>query len=233
MSRLTDIQHALRQISADDRVVIAAWLQDLVDAESGALGIAEPSPTHALALPSHMTIDEFFEFEEASPLHHEYVNGVAYAMSSPSVAHATIISKLSFLLMNRLRGGPCEVFASTLKLRIESATNDIVYHPDLIVACNREEWAKNYVCNPKLVGEVLSPSTKHIDRREKAMAYRSVSSIDEYVLIDQDEHKVVIHRRAENWRPQVYAGPQAVADLHSISLAVPLTQIYAGTLEVR
>jgi hypothetical protein len=62
------------------------------------------------------------------------------------------------------------------------------------------------------------------------MTYRRVLSIEEYVLLEQDEHKVIVHRRSENWAPQVYAGAEALAEFRSISLSVPLTHIYAGTL---
>jgi Uma2 family endonuclease len=122
------------------------------------------------------------------------------------------------------------VSRSLAKLRIRSETDEIVYYPDLVVACNREEWGTNYVCNPKLVVEILSPSTEHIDRREKAMTYRRVDSIEEYVLLEQDEHRIVVHRRAENWKPHMYTGPQAAAEFRCLGLCVPLTQIYDGTL---
>ncbi len=177
-----------------------------------------------------MTIDEYMKFEEQSPDRHEYVNGIVHAMNGPSVAHARIAGKLFVAVEAHLRGGPCEAFATDVKLRIRSETDEVVYYPDLIVACNSEEWGEHYVCNPKLVAEILSPSTMHIDRREKAMIYRRVASIEEYVLLEQRKHTVTVHRRSENWRPRVYSGPQSVAEFRSISLSVPLTQIYAGTL---
>jgi len=105
--------------------------------------------------------------------------------------------------------------------------NGVMY---VVVACNRDEWGANYVCNPKLVVEILSPSTEHIDRREKSMTYRRVVSIEEYALLEQDEHKVVVHRRAENWKPRMYTGPEAIAEFRSIGISVSLAQIYQGTL---
>ena len=174
-----------------------------------------------------MTIDEYFEFEENASLRHEYVNGYVYAMSGPSLAHVRTTSELLVAFKTHLRGKPCEAFATDAKLRI---SDDVVYYPDLVVACNREEWASHYLCNPKLVIEVLSPSTKHIDRREKALTYRRVASIEEYALLKQDEHELTLHRRSEEWKPHVYTGPQAIAEFHSVALSVPLSEIYAGTL---
>ena len=105
-----------------------------------------------------------------------------------------------------------------------------MYIPDLMVACNRDEWNEKWLCNPKLVAEVLSPSTRDIDQREKAMIYRRVKSIEEIRAARTVGAKVTVHRRADKWRPQIYSGPEAVWSFRSIGLSVPLAQIYAGTL---
>jgi Uma2 family endonuclease len=177
-----------------------------------------------------MTVDEYLQFEEQSPLRHEYVNGAIYAMTGASLAHVRITRELVSAFRGHLRGGPCEPFSTDLKLLIRSDTDEIFYYPDVMVACQREHWGPNYVRNPKLVAEILSPSTQHIDRREKAMTYRRIASVEEYVLLAQDDHKVIVHRRAENWRPQSYSGPEATVEFRLIGLSVPLAQIYEGTL---
>jgi Uma2 family endonuclease len=229
MNTPAEIKHALEQLSADDQEAIAEWLLGLTDSRYVSLGVEELQLVYAPDLP-FMTLDEYMEFEEQSPHRNEYVNGIVHAMNGPSVAHARIAGELFVAVKAHLRSGPCEAFATDIKLQIRSETEEIVYYPDLVIACNRTEWGDDYVCNPKLVAEILSPSTRHIDRREKAMTYRRVISIEEYVLLEQGEHRVTVHRRAENWRPEVYSGSQSVAEFRSISLAVPLAQIYAGTL---
>jgi Uma2 family endonuclease len=177
-----------------------------------------------------MTVDECLEFEEQSPIRHEYVNGSIYAVTDSSVAHARIAGELLSAVGGHLRGGPCEPFSVNLKLLIQTDTDEIFYYPDMVVACEREHWGPNYVRNPKLVAEILSPSTHHIDLREKAMTYRRIASLEEYVVLAQDDHQVTVHRRAEKWRPQSYSGPQAKVEFRSIGLSVPLAQIYEGTL---
>ena len=226
---LEDIRHALKDLSTDERDAIARWLQDMISAPDRSYRVEEPQPAYACAQP-FMTLDEYMKFEEESSFRHEYVNGVVYAMSGPSLAHARITGELFVAFKTHLRGSPCEPFATDAKLRIRSETDEIVYYPDVVVACNRDEWGTHYVCSPKLVVEILSPSTEHIDRREKAMTYRRVGSIEEYVLLEQDEHKVIVHRRAENWKPHMYMGLKAVAEFRSIGISVPLAQIYEGTL---
>jgi Uma2 family endonuclease len=229
VTTLEDIKHALEDLSTDGRHAIAKWLEELISASDRSYRVEEPQPAYAHAQP-FMTVDEYMEFEEQSSFRHEYVNGVVYAMSGPSLAHVRMTGELWFAFKTHLRGSPCEPFATDAKLRIRLETDDIVYYPDVVVACNRDEWGTNYVCNPKLVIEILSPSTGHIDRREKAMTYRRVSSIEEYVLLEQDEPKVIVHRRTENWKPHMYIGLEAVAEFRAIGLSVPLAQIYEGTL---
>ena len=236
MDTLEDIKHALKQLSTDERDVIASWLQDQGANADCSYRVEEPPPGYARAQPpllaadEYMTVDEYMKFDEQSSFRYEYVNGVMHAMCGPSLAHVRITGELLVAFKTHLHGGPCEPFASDAKLLIRSETDELVYYPDLVVACNREEWGTNYLCNPKLVVEILSPSTKHIDRREKAMAYRRVDSIEEYVLLEQDKHQVIVHRRAENWKPHMYTGAQAVAEFRCIGLRVPLAEIYGGTL---
>jgi len=230
MDTITQIQHALERLSIGEREVISDWLQKLTEAQLPGSTVAEPRSSYAAVQPPFMTVDEYMEFEEKSPVRHEYVNGAIYAMNGVSVAHARIARELVVAVIGHLRGGPCELFSTDLKLQIRSDTDDVIYYPDMMIACQRDDWGPNYVRNPKLVAEILSPSTQHIDRREKAMTYRRIASLEEYVLLAQDDHRVVVQRRAENWRPQVYSGPQATVDFRSIGLSVPLAQIYEGTL---
>lgn len=90
-------------------------------------------------------------------------------MSGGSLAHNRIAQKLVIALSNHLRGGPCEPFFLEAKLEIRTARDRIMYYPDAMVCCRPEDRTDQIVRNPKLVVEILSKSTQHIDRREKAM----------------------------------------------------------------
>jgi Uma2 family endonuclease len=196
--------------------------------DKSASEVREPAPAHS----PYMTFEEFVEFDEQSSLRNEYINGVVRAMNGPTLSHDLITGELLFALKGHLRGSPCHTFTGSISLRVLSDKDQIVYHPDLMVACNREAWGKNWLRDPKLVFEVLSPATRHIDRAEKAMNYRRISSVEEYILIEQDEQRVTVQRRLENWKAQEYVGPEAVAELRSIDLSISLAQIYGGVLEV-
>jgi Uma2 family endonuclease len=96
----------------------------------------------------------------------------------------------------------------------------------VMVACGREGVTKYYLQQPKLIIEVLSPSTEQIDRREKALNYHQIATLEEYVLVAQDRPHVEFLRRADDWRLTAVSSLDATAAFPSIGLSLPLTQIY-------
>src|ERR1700737_2741126 len=118
---LEDIKHALEDLSPDGRDAIAKWLEELISASDRSYRVEEPQPAYADGQP-FMTLDEYMKFEEESSFRHEYVNGVLYAMSGPSLAHVRITGKLFVAFEAHLRGSPCEPFATDAKLLIRSET---------------------------------------------------------------------------------------------------------------
>jgi Uma2 family endonuclease len=105
---------------------------------------------------------------------------------------------------------------------------DIFYYPDVVVACGPQIMDSHWFNNPRLVVEVLSPSTEVTDRREKALNYRRVDSIEEYVTVAQRPAQVTIYRRAREWVPEVLTDLAAIAHFRSIGLKLALAEIYAG-----
>jgi Uma2 family endonuclease len=227
MLTIEAIQLALRSLTLNERERIAGWLEGYQDEEVNApIGVAEPSAVRAVDPPPYMTEDEYLEFERSSPMRHEYVNGAVYAMSGASLAHNRIVGRLHTALQKRLRGGPCEVFIQDLKLKLAPGSDSFFYYPDLMVSCDRKGWYEEWIVNPCLVIEVLSSSTKHIDRREKATTYRRIETIEEYVIVAQHTRQVTIQRRADNWVPHIVREPDASAEFRSVSATVPLAEIY-------
>jgi Uma2 family endonuclease len=229
MTTLEEIKRAVERLNLDGWFEIHHWVGKLIDSRTRTSGVKEPLAAYN-PNPPLMTFEEYLEFAEHSPLRYEYVNGVVHAMSGGSVAHGRVTARLFSAVGTHLRGGRCEVFSSSVDLEIRSETDEINYIPDLMVACDPEEWSEKSIRNPKLVAEVLSPSTRHIDEREKATNYRRVESIEEFLLLEQSEPKITVFRHAERWRPQIYSGADAVLELRSIGLSVPLAQIYAEIL---
>jgi Uma2 family endonuclease len=227
MKTIEAIHLALRSLTLEQRERVASWLEGYQDEEVNApIGVAEPSAVRAVEPPPFMTEDEYLEFERNSPMRHEYVNGVVYAMSGASLAHNRLIARLHIALQRRLRGGPCEVFIQDLKLKLARGSDSVFYYPDLMVSCDHIGWYQEWVLNPRLVIEVVSSATKHIDRREKAMIYRKIDTIEEYAIVTQHSTQVTIHRRVDNWVPHVVSDPDATVEFRSVAAAVPLAEIY-------
>lgn len=231
MNTISEVKRALRGLSAADLESIADWLEGQVEeSRYRSHHVREAQPEHASEEPLFMTWEEYLAFEEQSPYRHEYVNGTVYAMSGASLAHNRIAQELVVAFRTHLRGGPCEPFFLEAKLEIRTGRDQIMYYPDVLVSCRPEDRTEQAVRNPKLVVEILSKSTQHIDRREKAMTYQRVEAIEEYVLIAQNQPRVIVHRRAEDWRPMLYSSLDARVEFRSIGLHLALAQIYEGSV---
>lgn len=175
--------------------------------------------------------EEYLRLEAESPIKHEYVNGEMFAMVGGTLRHNTIALNIAAALRSHLRNTPCRVFINDVRVRVEKAHS--YYYPDLLVTCARGAQRIDLdavtVDDPVLVIEVLSPSTEATDRREKLLAYRTVSSLSEYVLVSQDEARVKIHRRRGGigWEKIEYSGPETV-ELAAVGLQIGMREIYEG-----
>jgi len=220
-----EIRTAIRQLPVDQRWKVEACLRELDGSSIPESQVREARPAYAALDPSAMTFKEFFELEQTSPLCHEFVNGAIFALSDSSLNHCSIRQNLTFDIHAHLRRNPWKVF-SLVKLVIRRDLSTMSYYPDVIVDCNPDTRDTFFVRDPKLIAEVLSASTELIDRREKLLNYRLIDSLEEYVLVSQDERHVVVYPRAERWKPRIYAGLDTAVELRSIDLTIPLIELY-------
>lgn len=232
MSTITELKQTLGGLSTAELESIADWLEwEVEESRYRAFHVREAQPEYlSEEEPLFMTWEEYLAFEDQSPYRHEYVNGVVYAMGGASLAHNRIAQELVVAFRSHLRGGPCEPFFLEAKLEIRAGRDEIMYYPDAMVSCRPEDRTDQVVRNPKLVVEILSKSTQHIDRREKALTYQRVEAIEEYVLIAQNQPRIIVHRRAEGWRPMLYSSMDARVEFRSIGLQIPMAQIYASLM---
>lgn len=176
-----------------------------------------------------MTEAEYLAFERASDIRHEYLDGHVYAMTGASRAHNLISTYTAASLINQLRGRPCEVYASDMRVRV-SATGLYTY-PDVTVVCGNPQFADSALdtlLNPVLVIEVLSPSTESYDRGKKFQHYRQLESLREYVLISQDSLRVERFLRQDDgtWLLTDAAGLDASLELASVACTLALAEVY-------
>ena len=172
----------------------------------------------------HLSVEDYLTGEEGGEQRHEYIGGEVYAMVGTSDRHNLIALNLATVLRPHVRGTPCRLFMSDMKVRLRVASDDAFYYPDLMLACDPDDRATYYRTHPCLIVEVLSDTTERIDRREKLLAYTSIDSLQEYVLLSQNRIEAELHRRADGWRAQVISSGDV--RFQCLGLTVPLTTIY-------
>lgn len=224
-----EIRRAIEVLPLGEREALLDWFREGLHS-GGPSVVREPAMTYGAPVPETWTVEEYFELEGRSVQRHEYINGAIYAMTGSSVAHNHISVALASILMQHLRGSPCRVFATNLKLDLKLGEDRIFYYPDVMVACDKRGWGEDFIHNPKLVIEVLSPTTESIDLREKTLSYKRLPSVEEYAIASQTDCRLTVHRRSARWEPQTYAGSEAVLELRSVGLKVPLKEIYREML---
>lgn len=180
------------------------------------------------ALVSCISEVDYLAGEELPGERHEFVRGEIFAMSGASKAHGTIAGNVFALFRAHLRGTPCRTWTADMKVHINSAGS--YYYPDVVATCSPLDLApdapKNYLEAPKLIVEVLSISTEKVDRREKWFAYRQLTSLEEYVLIDQERQWVEIFRRSdEGWLHDIVT-PGQLLTLNSLGMKLSMLEIY-------
>ena len=188
--------------------------------------MSEPAVPH-----KPLSVEEYLALEASSDRKHEYVGGEIYAHAGASRRHNRIVTNISSSLWNAARGGPCEVYASDMKLR---TADDAFYYPDVMVVCPPEDEplddTSTFEDAPCFVVEVMSPSTASIDRREKLAAYKKVPSLKGYVIVAQDERRVERHWRDETgqwWQAEV-AGSHGLVPIPCPEVELTLDGVYEG-----
>lgn len=175
----------------------------------------------------YLSVADYLIGERESPTRYEYVDGRLYAMAGASDRHNRIAGNMYARLLAHLGDDSCEAFISDMKVKVDPV---VYYYPDVCVCCDppgRDPYVRT---QPVLVIEVLSPHTARIDQHEKLLAYKLVPTLREYVLISQDHMHVEVHRRVdpEGWNHEILTEPDEVLQLDSVTMALPLADIYRG-----
>ena len=225
MTILSEIEKTILRLPPAECERLAAWLSSLMQTPRR---IAEPATAYAGGMSFPMTFEEYLQFEEQSRIRHEYIAGEVFAMCGVTKRHNRIAGRFYHAFAGHLKGGPCDTYMSDVKVRLQVNRDTHAYYPDVMVACDRDVNEDRYVADPKLIVEVLSPSTAGIDRHEKRVAYREIAMLEEYVIVAQDTVEVGVFRRGENWSLTILDTLESAVELRSIGLTLPLAQVYEG-----
>ncbi|MAS32790.1 MAG: hypothetical protein CL610_02210 [Anaerolineaceae bacterium] len=181
----------------------------------------------------HWTPEDYLEFERANELRHEFLNGEITQVAGASANHNLIVTNVLASLHGQLRQRPCLVYPGDMRVKISQV--GLYTYPDVSVVCGTpqfEDDQRDTLLNPALVMEVLSPSTERYDRGKKFQHYRTLTSIQEYVLITQDAPRVERYiRQADGmWLLDDVAGTASEMPLQSIDCTLPLADVYEKIL---
>lgn len=176
------------------------------------------------------TPEEYLEMERESAERHEYRDGEIFQMAGESLSHSRVCVNLTIEVGSKLRGHRCEALSSNMK--VKTSTASLFSYPDLTIVCGEPEFhdrKKDVVVNPRVIFEVLSPSTERYDRGKKFQRYKlGNETLTNYVLIAQETASVEHYRKSANgeWIYEIHTELSDVLRFVEIDLEISLERIY-------
>jgi Uma2 family endonuclease len=179
----------------------------------------------------HFTPEEYLEYDRNSEFKNEYIYGEIVPMVGATPWHGLISANTGRAFGNRYSAHGCRVFDSSVRVCLNRAT--IYAYPDTTVVCGQLEYSdekKDTVTNPKIVVEVLSPTTKNYDLGEKLRMYWSIASLTDVLLIEQKKVWIEYWFRAPGgeWSKRVLENLDDILRIGSADCEIPVTELYAG-----
>lgn len=186
-----------------------------------------------------LTVAEYLTREREALERSEYIDGEVYQMAGESGAHADISVNIVRELANALKGTPCRVRTKETKVKsggysakMGSSTKGMFSYPDVLIVCGEVKYHdkfKDIILNPKVVLEVLSPSTEVFDRNHKFSRYRMFNdTLTDYVLVAQDKPMLehFVRQKDNSWSLYTYVGLDKVCKIKSVGADLPLAEVY-------
>jgi len=176
-----------------------------------------------------LTPQQYLAWERQQETRHEFFDGEIFAMTGASREHNLVCLNTAASLHNQLRGKPCEVYNNDMRVKV-SETGMYTY-PDIVAACTEpqfEDAEVDTLLNPVLIIEVLSDSTEQYDRGAKFRHYRTLESLQDYLLVAQAECRVEHYVRAAagGWLLTEYGGRDNTIDLAAVGCRLLLRDMY-------
>jgi len=168
-----------------------------------------------------ITEEQYLQGELVAEFKHEFIDGEAYAMAGASESHNLLSLNMASELRNQLKGTPCRTFIADMKVKV---ANDFFY-PDVMVVCQQDNDFDYYKQSPVIIVEILSKSTRKFDKNAKRLKYQNISTLEEYVLIDQTIAEIEVFKKKEHWQSFYYYLGDAIT-FESLGVTVLVEDIY-------
>lgn len=172
---------------------------------------------------------EYLASERVSPLKHEYYHGHIYAMTGGKEPHNLIAGNTLASLHSQLRRKTCRVYPSDMRVKV--LRTGLNTYPDVVVVCGQPQFTDaihDTITNPTIIIEVLSPSTERYDRGMKFQNYRTIETLNDYILIAQERHHIEHYIRQQNdqWLLQEVTSLDGGIHIQSIDCTLQLEDVY-------
>ena len=180
---------------------------------------------------NRITPQEYVIRERQAPIKSEFYQGEIFAMGGGSANHSLIAANLVREVGNALKGRPCAVFNSDLRVQVQST--GLYTYPDATIVCGEllfDDDHRDTLLNPTVIVEVLSDSTEKYDRGKKSHHYRQIASLKELILIAQDRSHVERFTRQANGDWLFHEQKELTADfeLKSLGISIAISELYRG-----
>ncbi|PDW01447.1 Uma2 family endonuclease [Candidatus Viridilinea mediisalina] len=178
----------------------------------------------------HITEEAYLQQERTSTQKHEYFAGRIYAMAGASEVYNLLALNIAALLRAHVRGRPCRAYPSDMRVKI--VQTGLYTYPDFTLVCGASNFLhpdkRDTLLNPTVIIEILSPSTERYDRGEKFQHYRTIETLQEYILVAQNKYHIEHFMRHEQqeWRLADVIGSEASLHLRTLQVSIPLRAIY-------
>lgn len=174
---------------------------------------------------------DYLAWEATQAERHEFIDGEVFVMAGAEDRHVTVSMNLAFALRQHLAGSPCRTYMSDMRLHVAAAES--YFYPDVLVTCSALDLASPMTkSEPRLIAEVLSRTTAAYDRGLKFSHYRSLPSLEEYLLVDLDTRASDCYRKGADglWVLHPFARGEPV-ELASVALTLTAAQLFAEVAE--
>ena len=177
-----------------------------------------------------LSVEEYLVLDRQAERNSEYHDGELFSIIDATRQHSTIAFNLGMVFGPRLRKGDCQGQMSPLRLKVSSTQ---YVFPDFMIVCGKPilmDEHRDTITNPKVILEILSPSTADYDHGGKFELYRLLSSLEEYLLVSQDKPLVKIFRKQSpnDWSLQIVSDMDAPVRIQSLAIKFPLGELYDG-----
>ena len=159
---------------------------------------------------------------------YEYLDGELRMLAGGSTYHSRIIANLTGILYGLLKGGPCNIYNTDIRLQLSESR---YVHPDVTVSCDeRDNELDDMIRYPRLIIEVLSPSTEAVDRGKKFISYQECATLQEYLMVDSQSIRIEVYQRdADGWKFHTY-GPGSTVELKNSNIQFLVDDLFRGML---